>query len=124
MVKPTMVTKIDPLSPVPQMSTTSWLGWLPPLESQLVRLLAGLAGPTTVTEPFAVRVTDWVMASCSVYVPAHTLMMAPDGAAVSAAEMLEYPGEAQLTLLPSVTEFDTHSVAGMTAGAALRVVAR
>jgi hypothetical protein len=45
-------------------------------------------------------------------------MVAPDGAASSAAEMVGYFGEAQLVLFPGDTVLDTHSdtVLGVTAG--------
>src|SRR6516225_5541552 len=118
MVNPVIVTGIA--DPGPQMSTTSWLGWAPPSASQGVSVSDGVAGSCRVTAPRAWMLTDWVMASCSWYVPAHTLTAAPAGAAARAAEMVLNPGLVQLVLVPTGSEFDTHSIGvlGTTARAA------
>src|SRR5579862_2386819 len=95
--------------PLPQISTTSWFGCEPPSASHEVRLSAGLAGPATVTAPRAMSLTAWVMASCSVYVPPQTLMVAPGAAAASAALIVLKPGLVQLLSVPIGAVEETHS---------------
>ena len=118
MVNPVIVTCVPGADP--QMSTTSWLGWAPPSVSQEVTVSDGVAGSSRVTAPRALMLTDWVMASCSWYVPAHTRTVAPAGATARAAEMELNPGLVQLLLVPTGSEFDTHSIGvlGTTARAA------
>src|SRR5580658_1721380 len=97
---PSIVKPLIETLPVVQMSTTSSFGCAPPSESHDV-VLAGVAGPTTVTAPRALSLTPCVMTSCSSYVPPQTLMTAPEAAAAIAALIVLKPGLVQL--LPTAT---------------------